>query len=318
MYSNSTRCQRLPHHSARALSLLIAICTVLTFPLAAAGLSASPDRIVFESRSDAKTVTLEHEGKPLPASAINDWRLLVDQHDYNHMLTVEPADGAIAVSPTDQVEIGSYSLVVSTDFGDVAIAVFTPLSSVPESLENRAKAMEITVEELKSHLGISQEIGRERIELQLPPVYYVGQKLHTAIERAPGRTAAWTINGDPVLSSHDDGRFEYLFTEPGVYVVGYTEYEDGTEIASGYDVTSVIGEPPVKWTVITGARAEFSGPAGFNQYKWILDGMESGNDATFSHVFSNAGTHELIVRGATVEEDGTERFRQVTYLITVS
>lgn len=287
---------------------------LLLVPVAIA-VEAKPDHITITTASDTVSIAVTHNGVPVPAGEISSVKLYVDDHDYDHMITVVKADGKVTITPTVDLELGMYDLAVKTSQGEVRVPV-TALQEIADSgLEARAKRQGVTVEEIKAQLGISQSVGQERITLNFADAYYVGQTLKLKLDVAAGRTAVWTVNGDAVEAP--GGALAYTFEQPGVYDFAYAEKQGGRPVAMGLATVSVIPEPPINVVAKVGAKQTILGPAGYTTYAWKLDGAEGGKESSWSGSFESPGKHTVTVRAASPLPETSQAFRELTYTITV-
>jgi hypothetical protein len=242
-------------------------------------------------------------------------KLYVEKHDYDHMITVEKADGAITIRPTEALELGHYDLAINTAQGEVRIPVTALQGIADEGLEARAKRQGVTVDEIRAQLGISQSLGQERIELNLPNVYYVGQSLKMDMTPGAGRTGTWAVNGEPVTAG--GASLVYPFEQAGVYDIAYVEKEGDRTVGVALDTVNVVAEPAIPVSVNTGVKQTLIGPEGYGKYTWKLDDVESGSGATWAGTFERPGTYRVTVRAEKPVADAPQSIRELTYVITV-
>jgi hypothetical protein len=295
---------------------LIALVTGLCG--SATALEANPVALTFEARDVTKTVSLVSEGQPLAAADITGTSFLVENHTYDHMISVKPVEGGIEVTPTDQMEIGSYILQVKTPHGEIAIPVYTPLSDLETSLESRARERGITVEQLKEELGMANRpMGRERVDVIMPSVVYAGKKIIIPMETSQERRYEWTLNGQPLLEGIGPHTLRYTFEEPGLYVFHFNEYEGDTLVASGREVVTVIPEKAVTGAVERDAAVEFLAPEGYAQYNWFVNGEPSGSGYKLACKLREPGLHVIDVEARTPRPGLDDDYRKVVYQILV-
>lgn len=286
--------------------------------LAASGagaLEAKPERLTITSDSEPVTLGITHNGAAVAAVDIGAVKLYVDQHDYDHMIVVNRADGQITIHPTPELELGMYDLAVQTTHGELRVPVTALQQIADQGLEARAKRQGVTVDDIRAQLGMSQTVGQERITLGLGEAYYLGQTLRIAMEVAAPRTAEWTVNGEKVDAP--GGALAYTFDQPGVYDFAYVEKQGGRAVAMGLGTTTVIAEPPVPVTVNAGVKQTLAGPTGYGKYAWKIDGNEAGTGSTWTGTFESPGKHTATVRAETPDPGTAQVFREITFEITV-
>ena len=262
----------------------------------AMALTATPGQIVFNSLDETKTVNLTQNGQPIAKGDINGWTLEVSSHDYDYMLDVEKKDGALSITPTDMLEIGKYSLVVNTDYGKANIVVQSPLSDLPDSLENRAADMGITAEELQHRLGESQLLYKDaETRVVSPGVTYVGQAYPMPPAEDPGVQRRYYIDGQIIEFPSEANTYDYWFEEPGLYDVGYQDLKENKVITAEHGLVTVTEQPPLRYLGSAGSRVDLAGPEGYKDYTWHIDGKTVEAGEHLVHVFSEPGTYDVRV-----------------------
>jgi len=257
---------------------------------------AEPAEVTFVSPNQSFTIHLTSGGTPIPAADIQGWRLLASDHDYQHMIVVEKMDGAVIVSPSKAVELGSYDLSIETSKGSVVIRVFMPLSDVPDIVEKLTALTGESEARVKEKLGLSSTTGRSEITFTLPPVYYEGQTLEQTLAKEPeaGHTSTWFVNGEAVDGDDENNAFAYTFERPGEYVLTYVETvtENGTVVlvAHGRASTSVVAFPSIAAEATAGTPITFSAPAGFQKSVWSVDGKEISTGDSLTYTFAASGS----------------------------
>ncbi len=295
---------------------MLALALVAALPIQA--LQADPSVIEFQTMTEAKTVQLTNNGKPVPASAMGNIKLYAGGHDYHYMITVKKSDGAITVRPAEDMEIGSYDLVVETTEGNATLTMLAPLDNLSTSLESRSKRLGITVDELKVRLGLTQKIGNENVDLGIPSVYYIGQTLTIPMEKVDGRFYNWSVNGTTVQLGRGDAPMSYTFTEPGVYDFVYVEKEGDRIVTTGFAATTVVPEPSVYMQIDVEKKQKFVAPEGYAHYVWLVDGVKASQQKDFIHDFKGKGSHVVTLRAHTPLPGTLESLRQVTYVVTAT
>ncbi len=293
------------------------IVSALAMILAPAALAveANPGQIEIKTADQVVTIGVTHEGTPVPAASITSVKLYVDNHDYDHMITVEKKDGSVTIRPTEALELGHYDLAIKTGQGEVRVPVTALQAVADEGLEARAKRQGVTVDEIRAQLGISQSLGQERIDLNLSAVYYVGQSLKMKMDVRAGRTAMWMVNGAAVDAP--GGALDYPFEQAGVYDVAYVEKEGERTVAVALATVNVVAEPAIPVAVKTGVVQTLVGPEGYGRYVWKLDGADVGKESSWKGAFETPGAHSVTVRAESPSAESAQSFRELTYAITV-
>ena len=298
---------QLPKRWLAAMALVVAP--------AALAVEAVPSTIEIKTADQPVTIGVTNSGTPVPAASINSVKLYVDKHDYDHMITVEKADGAVTIRPTDALELGHYDLAINTAQGEVRIPVTALQGIADEGLEARAKRQGVTVDEIRAELGISQSVGQDRIVLNVPHVYYVGQSLKMDMDVHAGRTGTWLVNGAAVGAP--GGSVDYPFEQVGIYDFAYVEKEGDRTMGVGMGTVNVVAEPAIPVTVNAGVKQTLNGPEGYGKYTWKLEGVESGTGRSWTATFESPGTRRVTVRAESPLAVSAQSIRELTYAITV-
>ena len=302
-----TKLVRLPKRWVAVLALAVAP--------AALAVEAVPSAIEIKTADQVVTIGVTHDGAPVPAASITSVKLYVDNHDYDHMITVEKKDGAVTIRPTEALELGHYDLAIKTGQGEVRVPVTALQSVADEGLEARAKRQGVTVEEIKAQLGISQSFGQDRIDLNLSETYYVGQSLTMKMEVPAGRIASWMVNGAAVDAP--GGSLNYPFEQTGIYDIAYVEKQKERTMAIALGTVTVVAEPSIPVTVKAGVIQTLLGPEGYGRYTWKLDGADAGKESSWKGSFESPGAHSVTVRAEAPSAESAQSFRELTYAITV-
>lgn len=293
---------------------IVCIAVFAITPAVALALTADPPAVVFESLDETATVTAMENGSPVPIESVKGHELYVAEHTYGYMIKVAAADGKLKITP-DVLEVGSYVLVVNTNAGEVRVDVYAPLTALPNTYEKQAAMLGIGVEELKTQLGLTDTLSRERVSIGLPPIYYVGQTMRIDMQ-ASQNTMTWGVNGKVVKEGKNANQFEYTFQEPGDYLVTYVESRDGGVIASDTSVTRVIPQPTIVTEAKPNTQVALMGPSGYSSYTWTHNGAEVGRGQVLNYRPSGAGEHVLVCK-AEVPADGGNGFQETRYLVRV-
>jgi len=293
--------------------LFLVICA----PALAADVTLSPASVTYEAPSESYTFTLEADGQPVAPGDVKATKIMVGEHDYDYMFDANVSNGKITLQPTDMLEIGSYDLVVRTSTGTAHAKLYAPLSDMEGTLKQRADELGVTVNQMKALLGLTSQMGREMVELDVAPVYHLGQKLVLAMRTQAGREYVWRIDGRVVQFGEGPHTFEHTFMDTGLYSITYTEYDNETVVAQDSHLVSVVDEPPVKVDTQKGRQVNFQGPAGYGKYVWRLDGQRVGTGAVLEHTFQTEGSHTVVCTATRVQAPGKQAFRKVAYRVDV-
>lgn len=300
------------------IACLAAVGVAMSWPGHAAGLQAKPDSVSFTKTDQTHTVQLTVDGKPLPASSVTSVRFMATGSDYIHMMKVERADGALKLTPSATVEIGSYDLVIGTTAGTVTVKAYTPLSDMPDTQEKMAREMGVTVEQLKERLGLTAPLGRERVTVDLPSVYYEGDVLRLAMTPNPDREFVWEINGDVVLQGKGENELSYVFAKPGAYALSYKEKDGGATVASMSANTMVVERPALPIRVAAGGDSILQGPEGFAEYQWKIGGNVVATTRALTYNFATPGKIQVECIAGKPQAGPAGGFVRYVFDVTVS
>lgn len=287
---------------------LMAVATV------AAQIQVTPEQVTFERLDQSQTLQVSRDGSPVPAVEIVQLQLLVDRSDYSHMFRFEKANGQVILTPSQTCEVGSYLLRIATRRGDGWVRVYTPLRDHPSTLESLAQRLGIPVEELKQRAGMAQVITRQRVSLDLPPVYYVGSVISVDMQPAPGNTWTWLVNGTTVAENRP---LRYVITDPGPLLLMYTEKQGDLVIAQVSELTEAAAEPEIHTTVRAGTDLILHAPEGFSVCRWTQDGRVVSADQTYTFRMDAPGTSRVEVVASRPLSGDPESFRRIRYAIQV-
>jgi len=305
------------HTGARKGMGVLAVALLLIAPRLSA-LEVSPESIVFEDKESAQELRITHNGEPVPQDAIFEHELYVNAHTYAEMLTVTPKEGGVSVTPTSFLEVGSYDLEIDTRFGTVKVKVYSPLTQMADSLENRAAAKGITVEELKAEMGLTQTSSRNMIELGVPPVYYEGQVLNISLAAEPGRLYQWSINDEVLGAPTGQAELNYPLENPGVLFISLVETnQEGAVTARASALTQVVAIPAMKVETMANRSFTLRAAPDFQHHSWTLDGVASGSGDTWNHTFSTPGVYEVVCVSRGPASGIIGKFYTQRYSITV-
>lgn len=304
------------------------VCALVVLCLGAAAshgaVTADPAKVTFTSPGQSFTIKLANDGAPIPATDIRGWQFLASGHDYKHMVDVEKMNGAIKLSPSNTVELGSYDLNIDTAQGSVVVRVLTPLSDVPDVVERMAALTGQSEQKIAEKLGLTSATGRSEIQIDLPPVYYEGQTLEMTMPSKPvdGHTCVWFINGDAVAEGPDQNAFTYTFLEPGDYVLTYIETanENGKPVvaARAKSYTRVVPLPVVMSEVAVNTTVTYVPPTGYQNHAWSLDGKLVSEEAELEQKFLAPGTHIIECLASAPNTGPAKGFLRIRYKTTVN
>mgnify|MGYP001202563360 FL=1 len=297
-----------------ALAVCLALCCGAP---ARAEVTLDPDEAVFNGADEAVTLRVLADGQPVPAADITGFRLLAGGSDYRHMLRMEPGMGVVTLRPSPTAEVGSYSLAVETRGGTAWAQVYTPLSRHQTSLQALADRLHITLDELKREIGMTRDFGAPRITVEMPPVHYAGHAFRLALSEAGGVRRVWKVNGETVAEGPEAATLDHVFAEPGSYVVSCAEYQGDRRVAGFSELLEVVAEPPVLVEVAPKTILNLTGPDGFRQYSWEVDGAKAHAGQKLSQTFDAPGAHTVTATGTDPAEGNPKAFRRITYAITI-
>jgi hypothetical protein len=304
---------------ALGLALIVGALAAWTCPAHAAGALASDPAYVTITKPDQSfTVKLTLDGKPLPAAAIKGAKYMASEHDYARMFSLAKKDGEVTVTPTKLLEVGSYTLVLTTTHGPVNVEILAPLTDLPDTIEKQAAAMGISVDELKTKMGLTHKMAREQLALTLPPSYVEGQTLVVTVDANPKRVFTWSVNDKVVKQGAGENTLTYVFEKPGKYTVAISEKEGDTVVATTTAATEVTAAKPIPWDVTVATTAEVTGPKGYKQYTWSLNGKKVSDGPSFKHTFSTAGKYTVECHAEDPEDKKLSQSVNVRYDVTVS
>lgn len=302
-------------HARYTVCAITFLCLLPTLSYGA--VTADPATATFTSPQQSVIINLTNNGVPIPEKDISGWQLFASDHDYRHMLTVETMDGALKIAPSKTLEVGSYDLNIETAEGSVIVHVFAPLSDLPDIVSKTAAITGLSEQKIREKLGMTNELGRDQIQLELPPVYYEGQTLELSMPLSTGREAFWFVNGDPVTGATGQNSLVYTFSEPGEYVVIYIETKatDGKTsiLARGRAYTRVVSMPATQTEVTVNTEIEYLPPAGYRNHVWRIDGQEFSIQPVLKYSFKEPGVHTVECLASSPIEGPAQGFSRIRY-----
>jgi len=280
----------------KAFSICLA-AAVLTVSAAVAQqtLTTSPEAVTFTTQEQVASVQVLKSGRPVEIDRVRGYQFLVGKNTYGHMITVKAENENIRIKPTEQLEVGTYTLAVNTNAGRVLIDVRAPLSGMSDSLQARAERAGVAPETMKQMLGLASANPREAVAFTLPQRYYEGQTLVLTMKEHPDRYYTWAVNGEVVEEGLGKNELVYTFKEPGDYLISYTERENGNIIAAAAGDTIV--EPIPAVAIEMPAYSEFvaRAPDGYRRYAWRSNGATIGNGREVRYRLNEPGIYEVEV-----------------------
>jgi hypothetical protein len=280
------------------------------------GVAASPDTVIIDDKQKAVQINLTYNGEPIPARDILGYELYVEKNTYAEFLSFSKSDGVVTIKPTESLQIGTYDLVITTRRGPARVSVAAPLKDMPSSLENRAAAQGVTVDELKEAMGVGPQVVRSNVQLSIPPQHYVGQVINLQMPADRGVQHVWKVNGN-IIAHPTPGQLSYTFPSPGTYVFEMTELSpSGQVLSTGTATTEVIATQAQETTITPNTRLTLHGPDGYSSYAWTMDGQPAGNEKSFQNMFRKVGAHVVQVT-ATGKPGDPAAATTVTYNVNV-
>ncbi len=281
------------------------------------GLRAHPNQATFRTPGAVARVRLTLDGRTVPADEVQSMRALVNGSDYSRMFQMGPDPDQpdiirIAGRP-ETLEVGTYNIHIRAAGGETVVRVHAPLDELPDTLENRAAQLGISVRELRERLGLIDQSPRGYIRINLPPQLREGRILRLAIGERPGRHFTWRLNGETVLEGMDESTLLQPLTELGHHTLSVEERVNGLLAASwegGFEVTP---EPELEWSVPVGVEVSVSGPEGFESYAWRVNGQPVGQGPVLRHTFETPGVYRIECRAEAPTADDSWAYRRIVW-----
>lgn len=275
----------------------IALCSVfvpLVAATASAQLEASPSSLVFERKDIAVDLEIRYNDEPMDSAALLDHELFVNGNTYKEMLAVTGRPGGVTIRPTESLEIGSYELELDTVHGYLRLPIYAPLTAMESSLESRASALGISVDELKERMGQTTRLERGGIQLNVSPVYYVGQLLHIPLKPEANRRYQWFVNDTPLSAPRPDAALKYVFETPGDYFFRVQESNsEGVVTAQASTLVQAAFLPAVMIETIPNRNLILRGANDYQVHNWSLNGKPNGTGLEWTHTFSAPGQYQV-------------------------
>lgn len=298
------------------------LIAVTGYAIAVAGpVQCEPEIVSFSQLDDVAVIGLYKDGSPLPSSALRGARAMIDDRNYSHQFFIErstdgPAQLTIRPNPV-HVQVGTFTLRIDTREGPAVAAVKTPLDKLPGTLENRAKALGITEEQLKAEMDLLQSTKRERVSVALPESYEEGHLFELALGENPSHEYVWIVNGERVTNGKGEGTLRHVFTMAGPNTIVYEEREDGGLVSAWQGTVQINPTPAVPWKVPAKTEFTLSGPPGFQKYTWLADGRLVSQDPILKHSFTLAGDHTIECLAEEPVKGHATEFRRIEWEVIV-
>lgn len=292
-----------------------------TAPVSAA-VTAAPDSVSFSNLTESFAIHLRDGDSPLPADAVRGATMWIGENTYTHQFNIKRSTSGAAVitlSPNpEHVQVGTFTLIVSTTRGDARVAVNTPLDQLPDMLENRAKAMGVTADELRAQLGLSHTGPRENAKVTLPEYFYEGHVFTLNMPEAADHDFVWKVNGTVVLEGRGKNVLRHVFAAPGDYRIELEERLGAGVVTSWSGVQKVTASPAMEWTVRAKSPFYLEGVQGFRKHMWKIDGEELGEGQTLKWTFREPGVYTIEVKSSDPADGNPAEFRRLTWNTTAT
>lgn len=305
-------------------SLCAAVATLL-MPAATpvmAAVTAAPGAITFSNLTESFDIHLRDGDSPLPSDAVRGATVRIGENTYTHQFNIKRSTSGPAVitlSPNpEHVQVGTFTLIVSTTRGEARVAVNTPLDQLPDMLENRAKALGVTVDDLRAQLGLSHNGPRENAKVTLPEYFYEGHVFTLNMPEAANHDFVWKVNGTVVLEGKGKNTLQHVFASPGDYRIELEERLGAGVVTSWSGVQKVTASPAMEWTVRAKSPFYLEGVHGFRKHTWKIDGEELGEGQTLKWTFREPGVYTIEVKSSEPVDGNPAEFRRLTWNTTAT
>jgi len=281
--------------------------------------TTDPEEVVFNKASDSATVKVWADGAPVPASDIRSFHLMVGSSDYGHMFRFSKADGAVTLTPSPTVEVGSYDLRIATAKGDAWVKVYTPLGENKTSLQSLANKLNMPLDDLKRQTGMAQQRRvRGGVGMSLPPVYPVGRTLTLDMGTAPNVKARWEVDKKVISEGLGAGNLVYLFKEPGPHLFTYTEFDGDAVSGQASDIVEGAENPANDVSVDVHTKLTLAAPTGYGKHTWTVNGEAADGDENIE--IKRDAPCELVVKVLSEKpvQGRPEEFDRTTYRVKVT
>lgn len=282
---------------------------------------AEPSEVRFSRYEDSATIVVKRGDEALPSNAVKSVRAVIGKSDYSHQFNIKKSasgPATITLSPKEgEAQSGTFTLVIATKNGNAHVAIDMPLDQIPGTLEDRARAEGITLDEMKAKLGLSHEGKREEVTVHLPQWQYVGSAFTLRLPATPGRDYTWKMDGKVVAEGKDQNFMKCVLESAGEHKIELLVRAGDSIVTQWSGILTVIDYPDMRWQVRKGQPLALRAPKGFKSHSWTIDGRGAGSGETLKHTFKETGEHtiECLSREPIVGEAG--EFRKQTWNTTV-
>ncbi|MBI1318086.1 MAG: hypothetical protein GC168_03925 [Candidatus Hydrogenedens sp.] len=279
------------------LTAILTTAWCLAAPFTAFGVEATPSTLTFHTHAETAVITLTDAGEALMTEDFKGSRFMAGESNYGRMIAVSAFDGGVRVAPTDQLEVGSYTLVLETRRGSVNVAVKVPLDGEKSILDQRAEALGGARDEAMNDIGLSTKLPRGSMRFTLPQRYLVGQGFQLTAPSQPDIVYRWLVNGVMEAEGGGDVTLTYVFPAEGDYTVRLEQRSvNGDWNLASESTTLVEASRPAKVEAKRGQRMTFKAVDGYGKYTWTLDGTLVGERNSATVAFPHSGSYALICR----------------------
>ncbi|MFA6240479.1 MAG: hypothetical protein WC655_06100 [Candidatus Hydrogenedentales bacterium] len=284
-------------------------------------LTASPDTVTFSRMDDSAEIRLMSGDAPLASEAVKSARIMIDARDYSEQFVITRSSSGPAVvtlrpNPAT-AQVGSFSLRIATTSGEVKVSVLAPFDTLPDMIENQAKAKGITVEQLKQQLGMTKSFGRDTVSVLLPESFPEGHVFKLSFSSGNDSEFTWSVDGDVVQQGAGKSELSHVFEKPGEHVLSLVEKKGKGTVASWEGVLNVVAAKPLVWSVPAKTEVTVPGPEGFKKYTWRVDNEVVSSARVLKHTFKAKGQSTIECLAEQPEQGNPAEFRRLTWETTV-
>jgi hypothetical protein len=249
-----------------------------TVPSPEPGLKVVPDKATVSLTGPQANFTVFFDGKPVPPAQISSVAII---GSYGWMFDVrksEDTPGLVLLRALpDRAEAGTYDLLIRAHDQECRATVEVTVGVGPQDTQPPPASR-----------------GHETLTVNLPQMYREGQILVLDVTAEdPNRHYSWTANGQKVLEGIGESKLAYTFTRLGPHIIHLTEAKAGREILEWEGTTQVLPYPEGIVEVKARTQLRLTAPAGFNTYKWKVDGRAVQAGPEFSYTFKNKGLAKI-------------------------
>lgn len=312
----------LPHGVRHAMYLAsLSLVAPLWCAAAYAGIvQCDPEIVSFSGLDGEATIKLYVDGAALPSDAVRGARAMIDDRNYSHQFYIErsevgPAQLKIRLNPA-QVQVGTFTLRIDTREGPACASIKTPLDELPGTLENRAAALGISVDQLRAELHLVQKAEREQVAVTLPESYEEGYLFELKLGENPEHDYRWIVNGEVVASGRGEGTLRHVFSQTGPNSIQFEERAGDGLVAAWTGRLQVNPAPAVPWDVPVNTAFTLAGPPGYENYRWSVNGERASRDAMLRHTFKQPGEHTIECLAENAMTGYAQEYRRMTWHVS--